>query len=104
LITGGGIVHTTIGEKVTSIQAEKIIRFAVNSGCEHQALNAIYSICEKGHVLFGKKEICDDCKGKITDWMTRVVGFFTPVSSWNKTRREWEFPKRTLVNLNEEEK
>jgi len=102
MITGGGIVHSTIGEKVTSIQAEKIIRYAVTSGCEHFALNAIYSICEKGHVLFGKKEICDECKGKITEWMTRVVGFFTPVSSWNKTRREWEFPKRTLVNLNDE--
>jgi hypothetical protein len=31
--------------------------------------------------------------------MTRVVGFFVPISSWNKTRREWEFDKRTFTKV-----
>lgn len=99
LITGGGIVHAQIGEKVTGKQAEKIIRYAVNSGCEHFALNAVYCICEKEHVNFGKLDVCPICNAKIKDYLTRVVGFFTPVSSWNKTRREWEFPRRKFVDL-----
>ena len=99
LITGGGIVHAQIGEKVTPKQAEKIIKYAVNAGAEHFALNAVYSECENGHCLFGKSDICKECGGKIIEQYSRVVGFFVPVSSFNKTRREWEFPKRTFVNL-----
>ena len=35
LITGGGIVHATIGERVTKKQAKSIIRYSVKTGCEH---------------------------------------------------------------------
>lgn len=103
LITGGGIVHAQIGEKVTAKQAEKIIKYAVNSGCEHFALNAIYSECEAGHVSFGKYEICPICQKKIVEKYTRIVGFFTPVSSWQDVRRNWEFDKRTFVELSKED-
>jgi anaerobic ribonucleoside-triphosphate reductase len=98
LITGGGIVHAQIGEKITPKQAEKIIKYAVNSGSEHFALNAIYSECENGHVSFGKFEVCPKCLGKIVEKYTRIVGFFTPVSSWQDIRRDWEFDKRTFVD------
>jgi ribonucleoside-triphosphate reductase len=99
LITGGGIVHAQIGEKVTAKQAENIIKFAVKSGCEHFALNAVYSQCSKDHTTFGKIETCPVCGEKIKDYLTRVVGFFVKVSNMNKTRREWEFPKRTFIDL-----
>lgn len=99
LITGGGIVHAQIGEKVTAKQAENIIKFAVKSGCEHFALNAVYSECENKHVTFGKADTCSICGKQIKDRFTRVVGFFTRVSSWNETRREWEFPKRTFIDI-----
>jgi len=99
LITGGGIVHVTIGEKLTSIQAKKIIEFAIDSGCEHFALNAVYSIFEDESVLLGKYEKNPFTGSLVKDYMTRVVGFFTPVSSWNKTRREFEFSKRFIETI-----
>ena len=100
LLTGGGIVHATIGEKVTASQAEKLIKYSVASGCEHFALNSIYSICEDGHCSFGKAEVCPKCEKKIVDYLTRVVGFFTPVNqSWEKERREWEFDRRKIIKL-----
>ena len=100
LLTGGGIVHATIGEKVTASQAEKLIKYSVASGCEHFALNSIYSICEDGHCSFGKTEVCPKCEKKIVDYLTRVVGFFTPVNqSWEKERREWEFDRRKIIKL-----
>jgi anaerobic ribonucleoside-triphosphate reductase len=97
LITGGGIAHAQIGEQITAVQAEKIIRYAINCGCEHFALNAVFAECKKGHVHLGKFATCPSCNSEIVDYMTRVVGFFTRVSAWNSVRREWEFPKRTFV-------
>jgi anaerobic ribonucleoside-triphosphate reductase len=102
LITGGGIVHCTIGEKVTPKQAEKIIKFSINSGCEHFALNAIYNECKQKHVTMGDFQKCPICGDEIVEKLTRVVGFFTNVSSWQKERREWEFPRRFIHNINKE--
>jgi hypothetical protein len=99
LITGGGIVHIQIGEKITPIQAEKVIKYSVNSGCEHFALNSIWSECENGHVSFGNVNICPICEAKIKEKYTRVVGFFTPVSSWGKERKNWEFNERKFCNI-----
>lgn len=99
LITGGGIVHIQIGEKITPIQAEKVIKYSVNSGCEHFALNSIWSECENGHVSFGNVNVCSICEAKIKEKYTRVVGFFTPVSSWGKERKEWEFNERKFCNV-----
>jgi len=97
LITGGGIVHAQIGERVTPTQAKEIITFAVEKGCEHFALNAIYSQCKNNHNHFGKLETCPVCGESIVEWFTRVVGFFVPVSSWIKTRRDWEFNERKFI-------
>lgn len=99
LITGGGIVHAQIGEKVTSIQAKKIIKYAVGCGCEHFALNPVYSECVDGHTTFGKFDTCPVCGKEIDTHYTRVVGFFTPVKDWKYERREWEFNKRKFVEL-----
>jgi len=38
---------------------------------------------------------------KVVDYLTRVVGFFTPVSSWTKIRREWEFENRKFTKIPE---
>lgn len=99
LITGGGIVHAQIGEKVTPTQAKSIIKHSIKCGCEHFALNSVYSECVDGHNEFGNYDVCPKCGKEIKEKYTRVVGFFTPVSSWNDVRREWEFPNRKFVDL-----
>jgi anaerobic ribonucleoside-triphosphate reductase len=48
---------------------------------------------------FGDLSKCPTCGADIIDKYTRVVGFFVPVSSMNKTRREWEIPRRTKVKF-----
>lgn len=99
LLSGGGIVHAQIDENVTATQAKKIINYSVEAGCEHFALNSVYSKCKEcGFVTKGKQEKCMKCEGE-NSFFTRVVGFFTPVESWNPTRRDWEFQRRTFVNL-----
>lgn len=101
LMSGGSIVHIQVAEKVTSKQAEKLIKYAINSGCEHFSLNSVWSQCENNHASFGKSETCPECGGKIVDYLTRIVGFFTPVSSWTKVRREWEFENRKFTKIPE---
>lgn len=97
--SGGGIVHFTLAEKTTSKQNYKLIKYAVKSGCEHFALNAIYSECENGHCNFGDLNVCPKCGAKIKSKLTRVVGFFTRVENWNDTRREWEFKRRKAKKI-----
>ena len=99
LFTDGGIVHFNLGERVSEEQAKSLIKYAAEVGCEHFALNPVYSECEAGHNSFGKHEECPVCGKKITNYYTRVVGFFVPVSSFNTTRRNWEFPKRLFTSI-----
>lgn len=99
MIDGGGIVHAQIGEKLTPTQALNNIMKAVKYGCEHFAFNAVYTKFEDNTKMFGKLETHPKTGAKAVDYFTRVVGFMTPVSSWNKERREWEFPRRTFIKL-----
>jgi len=96
LLTGGGIVHLNIGEKLTNKQIESLIEYSIKSGCEHFSLNPTYSICKDGHVNFGKFETCPVCQETIVDYMTRVVGFFTNVQSWKSEKVLYDFDKRKI--------
>lgn len=96
LLTGGGIVHLNIGEKLTNKQIENLIEYSIQSGCEHFSLNPTYSKCENGHTNFGKLETCPICGEPIVDYITRVVGFFTNVESWKFEKVEYDFNKRNI--------
>ena len=97
--TGGGIVHFNLGEKTTPQQNYELIKYAIKCGCEHYSLNSIFSLCPNDHSSFGKLDKCPVCGEPITDYMTRVVGFFVKVSAFNPTRREWEFPRRRFREI-----
>lgn len=101
LLTGGGIVHIQIATQTTPQQNEQLIKFACAEGCEHFALNRVYSRCKKcGKVYNTKVDKCDcGAEGEDLERLTRVIGFFTPVSSWGKVRREWEFPRRFFTDV-----
>lgn len=94
-LSGGGIVHLQIGSSTTAKQNEHLIREAIKCDCEHFAINRVYSKCnECGHVYDTKISDCPHCGGHSLGYFTRTIGYFTPVNSWNKVRREWEFPRR----------
>jgi ribonucleoside-triphosphate reductase (formate) len=96
-LTGGGISHLNIGEKLTSVdQMKKLIAFAIQSGCEHFAVNYNFCMCTDSHVtVAGVTKHCPLCGKKIKDYYTRIIGYFTPVSSWNHGRQE-EHTKRVF--------
>ncbi len=101
-LTGGGISHLNVGEKLTSPkQMESLIKYAVKCGCEHFAINYNFCKCVDGHVsVAGQAKICPICSKDIADYYTRIIGYFTPVSAWNsgrqKEHRARVFKKNTL--------
>jgi len=97
--SGGAISHINIMHELKPEEVEKMIKMVVKAGIEHFALNPVFSICENNHYIIGKVEKCPICNAKIKDWLTRVVGFFTKVSTWQKDRRDWEFNKRIWFDL-----
>lgn len=101
-LTGGGISHLNLGEKLTSVdQMKKLIEYAIKSGCEHFAVNYNFCKCKNSHVsIAGPSKVCPMCSAPIVEEYTRVVGYFTPVSAWNKGRRE-EHKKRVFKKNDE---
>ncbi len=96
-LTGGGISHLNVGEKLTSpIQMKKLIEYAVKSGCEHFAVNYNFCKCQNGHItVSGQTPTCPICAAPIVEQYTRIIGYFTPVSAWNKGRQQ-EHQKRVF--------
>ena len=93
LLTGGGIVHINTGEHITGKQAEKLIAFSVDSGCEHFAITGTFCKCEDGHVSLGNSDKCH-CGLAIVSKVARTVGFFTPVEDWSKPKVEYDHKRR----------
>ena len=69
---------------------------AKDSGTIYFAINYAFSECEDRHYIIGKVNKCPISDKKIIEQYTRVVGFLVPVSSWNKTRKDFEYPKRVF--------
>lgn len=89
-LTGGGISHLNVGEQLTTIdQMKRLIEYAIHAGCEHFAVNYNFCVCADRHVtVSGVAKNCPLCNKPIKDYYTRIIGYFTPVSAWNKGRRE----------------
>ena len=99
LMTGGSIVHYSVDSKLTSTQAKTMIMKAIAAGAEHFALNCCYSHCNDCNSTYkGKLDTCPNCQSKKIDWFSRVIGYFSKVSAWNKTRREHDFPNRKFIS------
>ena len=105
LMTGGSIVHINVDSKVTKTQAKNLINNAIKYGMAHFALNSVYIECQKcGHVHKGKFASCPDCGSEQLKHYTRVIGYFSNVEGWNKTRREYDFPNRKFLKIEDIEK
>ena len=98
ILSGGGILHLNVSDRIEDPTTMKhLIEYSVKHGVSHMAVNYSFGECEDGHVtVCGNSETCPICNKKIISHMTRVVGYFTTTTSWSKTRREYEFPRRVF--------
>ena len=96
-VSGGSILHINIDEKITNSGIMRsLISKAITSGVNHMAINYGFTICPSNpeHNSTGIHEYCPVCGEEIQDWMTRVVGYFVPISKWIPTRQKLDFPER----------
>jgi ribonucleoside-triphosphate reductase len=103
-VSGGSIMHINIKEGYMNPQASAklITKIIEKAQVPHFALNFGFSRCENGHTIKQITEECPICGGEIVEQVTRVVGYFSPVTSWSKPRQQ-EFAERRWLDILQEE-
>jgi len=93
--SGGSICHINMDQEITEIdKMKKLIKHSIKKGVIYSAINYVIQECEKGHFTVGNVNECNICGSKIVEKFTRVVGFLTKISKWNKVRKNYEFKNR----------
>jgi ribonucleoside-triphosphate reductase len=99
-VSGGAILHINLGEPFGSVDEYfNMVKMIADMGVVYFAFNTKISVCEEGHAFYGER--CPVCGKAKKDEYTRIVGYLVPISSFNKTRREYEYPKRVFYSLKE---
>ena len=94
---GGCIAHINIEDRFKSKdEAWDMLNYVASQGVIYSAFNGKISVCKNKHAFIGTKE-CPICGEPIADTYTRVVGFYTPTSTYQKIRKR-EFSERKWYN------
>ena len=92
---GGSIAHINIEAPFATFeQAWDMVNYIADQGLTYFAFNTKIQACKHNHAFYGTK--CPECGCPVDTEYTRIVGFYTPIKTWSKTRkaeyalREWE--------------
>ena len=95
---GGSIAHINIEAPFDSFEkAWKMTEYIADQGLTYFAFNTKIQACKHNHAFYGK--VCPICGEPVATEYTRVVGFYTPISSWSKERKA-EYKMREWENIN----
>lgn len=95
---GGCIAHINVENRFPSKEvAWDMLNYVAASGVIYSAFTTKINVCKHKHASIGTTT-CPICGEPIVDQYARVVGFYTPVSSYQKIRRR-EFDKRKWYNV-----
>lgn len=98
LCGGGCIAHINIENRFsTEEEAWDMLNYVASKGVIYFAFTTKISVCEDKHAFIGRNT-CPKCGKPIADTYARVVGFYTPTSSYQKIRKK-EFNKRRWYNV-----
>jgi len=95
--TGGTVFHTMLGEAIDDVEAcRKLVRrIAENYRIPYFTITPTFSICSEHGYLLGEQFNCAQCNRE-TEVYSRIVGYYRPVSNWNKGKREEYFERKTF--------
>mgnify|MGYP001778078137 FL=1 len=95
---GGCIAHIDIENRFTNEEeAWDMLNYVAEHGVIYFAFTTKISVCEDRHAFIGTKN-CPTCGKPVADQFARVVGFYTPVSSYQKIRKK-EFNHRLWYDV-----
>lgn len=98
LTSGGAILHLNVDDdcRLSPEQFRKIMKTAKDTGTVYFAINYAYTEFANGNYLTGRYDECPITQSPAVCQYTRVVGFITPVRSWNNVRKDFEYNKRVF--------
>jgi len=95
---GGCIAHINIENRFANQEeAWDMLNYVAAMGVIYFAFTTKISVCENKHA-FISEPYCPICGKPIADTYARVVGFYTPTSSYQKIRKK-EFDSRRWMNV-----
>ena len=95
---GGCIAHINIENRfANNEEAWDMLNYVAAMGVIYFAFTTKISVCKNKHAFISEKT-CPVCGEPIADTYARVVGFYVPVSSYQKIRKQ-EFDKRKWMNV-----
>ena len=95
---GGCIAHINIENRFANEEtAWEMLNYVASQGVIYFAFTTKISVCEDKHAFISEPK-CPVCGKPIADTYARVVGFYTPTSSYQKIRKK-EFDKRRWMNV-----
>jgi ribonucleoside-triphosphate reductase len=88
LYTGGSVFHTYLGEAVADPAALKnfIIKAFTNTKLPYLSITPTFSVCKEHGYITGEHFECPTC-GEPSEVFTRIVGYYRPVSLFNKGKQ-----------------
>lgn len=96
--SGGTILHGFIGEHVSQICAEKLIKtMSLDTKIPYYNLTPTFSMCKTHGYMPGEVKICPICKEENLIY-SRIVGYLQPVQKWNRGKKE-EFKDRKMYKI-----
>ena len=95
---GGCIAHIDIENRFANEgMAWDMLNYVASQGVIYFAFTTKISVCEDRHAFIGT-QTCPKCGKPVADTYARVVGFYTPVSSYQNIRKR-EFNQRRWYNV-----
>ena len=95
---GGCIAHINIENRFPNEEtAWKMLNYVASQGVIYFAFTTKISVCKHKHA-FISEQTCPVCGEPIADTYARVVGFYTPTSSYQRIRKS-EFDRRRWMDV-----
>lgn len=95
---GGCIAHINIENRFPNEEtAWETLNYVASQGVIYFAFTTKIGVCKDRHAFIGEQH-CPICGEPIADTYARVVGFYTPTSSYQNIRKQ-EFDRRRWMNV-----
>ena len=95
---GGSILHANIDAPFDNYnKAKKMVDYIADQGVTYFAFNTKIQACEDNHAFYGRT--CPVCGKPVETEYTRIVGFYTPIQTWSKNRKN-EYKLRRWEQIN----
>ena len=97
--SGGDILHLNVDAPFDSFdKAWGMLQYVAKAGVKYFAFTGKINACKNNHGFYGS--VCPECGEPVATTYSRIVGFFVPIRSYSKERKQ-EWGMREWLNVND---